>query len=121
MLRILKILFYFSAILFIGKPFLGFSLLDRNQEQEVTNLLVGKLFSKRKHDYIEEDLSESAALYQRLSRPPVEPILTFLGYLALLFSALVVKVRLTTAMLLGIQVRLPGRGDTYLHTMTFRI
>lgn len=121
MLRTLKIIFYFSAILFIGKPFLGFSLLDRNQNEVVTTLLLGKLFSKRKHDYIEDDLLESAAVQQMLSRPPIESILTFFGFLALLFSALVDKVRLTTAMLQGIQVRLPGRDDTYLHTMTFRI
>jgi hypothetical protein len=121
MLKTVKILFYLSALLFVSKPFLGFSLLDRSQKQEITCELLVKLFSKRKNDFIEPNLFESPAVLHQGFDPLFKPLLFILGTVITGFLSFLYGTGLTKAAIKRIQLRLPGSEDTYLYSMSFRI
>ena len=122
MLKTIKIIFYLSAILFIAKPFFGFSLLNRNAHEEETNcILLVKLFSKRKNDAIDENIQEYNAIQQRILRLSLESILTFLGFLSLFIFSFLSQIKLTASFIKQINFSLPGREHTYLHVRSFLI
>lgn len=116
MFKIVRILFFIAAILFVGKSFLGFNIFDRNrQHQEINVFLLQKLFSKRKQEYLEEDLIEVIAIQQQLSGPG-RVVLTFTGFLALLFALSKCFLKLSNTVLEQISCILRHKEDTYLNT-----
>lgn len=121
MLKSLRILFYISALLFVSKPFLGFSLIDRSQKEEITCELLVKLFSKRKNDYIESNLFESPATLNQASDPLTAPVDINPRLFSIGASYSLYRVILTKAALRRALFRLPGSEDTYLYSMAFRI
>lgn len=121
MLKSLKILFYISALLFVSKPFLGFSLIDRSQKEEITCELLVKLFSKRKSDYMESNLFESPASLQQVSDPLTAPVIIISALFSIGFIYFLYRMVPTKATLRRVLFRLPGGEDTYLYSMTFRI
>lgn len=119
MFKSLRFLFYISALLFVSKPLLGFSLMDRSQKQDITCELLVKLFSKRKSDYLEANLPESpAALVEVLSRSFVPLSNVKIDPLARLRFACA---KLVNAALRRIRFRIPVVEDVYFLSMSFRL
>lgn len=122
MLKTLKFIFFFAAILFVSKPILGYTLLNHYSPTEKSEtLLFAKLFSKRKDDLIGDDMSECLASQQRISLLSPTPVITLLGFLTLLFSTFRVKLNFQLADLKQSIYLLPGGECTYLRIMKFNI
>ncbi|ETZ24363.1 hypothetical protein [Pedobacter sp. V48] len=121
MLKFLRILFYISALLFVSKPFLGFSLIDRSQKEDITCELLVKLFSKRKSDYIESNLLDSPAALREISEPLSVPVIIKSVLLSIGLSYSFYRNAVTKAVLRRVLFQLPGSQDAYLYSMTFRI
>jgi hypothetical protein len=73
-LKLIKILFLIAGLMLSIKPLVGFGLIHHANENDaqVNTWLLQKLFSKRKQDYLEDDLSQVIAIQQRLSDGGVE-------------------------------------------------
>jgi H+/Cl- antiporter ClcA len=117
MFKIVKVFFFLAAFLLVGKTFLGFGLFNRTQShEEVNTYLLQKLFSKRKQEYLEEDLAEAIAIQQQLANPFTRLILTFSAFLAILSLFSKSFFRLTGTAIDQISCILSNKEDTYLHT-----
>ncbi|WP_142528624.1 hypothetical protein [Pedobacter westerhofensis] len=68
-LKLIKILFLIAGLMLSIKPLVGFGLIHNanTNDGEVNIWLLQKLFSKRKQDYLEDDLAQVIAIQQRLS------------------------------------------------------
>ena len=68
-IKLIKILFLIAGIMLSIKPILGFGLIHhaKANDAEVNTWLLQKLFSKRKQDYLEDDLAQVIAIQQKLS------------------------------------------------------
>lgn len=66
--KYLKILFLFAGMILSVKPIIGFGIVGHAKEDaQVNYLLLQKLFSKRKQDYLDDDLVQVIAVQQNLS------------------------------------------------------
>jgi len=85
-----KIFFYLAVLLFVAKPFVGYSIfyVDHHVTQP-GNLLV-KIFSQRKPEDLEDAKIVAADIHHKLSNPPV--LLSIMALLGLLFPALYKRV-----------------------------
>lgn len=81
--------FVIAAIIFIAKPFLGFSSYDLLRTEHETIILV-KAFTKRMPEYFAEAEAKKAAIHQSLTNPPVPSQLTLTLFLALLLPSLLI-------------------------------
>jgi hypothetical protein len=68
-IKLIKILFLIAGLMLSIKPIVGFGIIHHAHanDAEVNTWLLQKLFSKRKQDYLEDDLSQVIAIQQRLS------------------------------------------------------
>ena len=83
--KLIKILFLIAGLMLSIKPILGFSIIHHANENdtEVSSWLLQKLFSKRKHDYLEDDLSQVIAIQQKLRNIDLGLISKFCYHFAL--------------------------------------
>lgn len=88
-IRLIKILFLIAGLLLSIKPILGFSLINHanGNDTEVNTMLLQKLFSKRKQDYLEDDLAQVIAIQERLGDGALELIYRICFLIALGLSA----------------------------------
>ena len=74
-LKTAKWLFAIGVLLFVAKPFIGFSL-DLNSSMSEASILV-KSFTKRKHDYVDNSTQDAKTIQKRLADPVNQLFLLF--------------------------------------------
>jgi hypothetical protein len=74
-LKTAKWLFAIGVLLFVAKPFIGFSL-DLNSSMSEASILV-KSFTKRKHDYVDNSTQDAKTIQKRLANPVNQLFLLF--------------------------------------------
>lgn len=85
-LKIAKIIFCFTVFLLIAKPFWGFSVFNRLNPPEESNILI-KVFSKRKQEFSEGNESDITVIQKKLANPVTNLLLLFSHFLSILFPA----------------------------------
>ena len=80
-IKIVKLIFYITALLLTAKPFVGFSLFGHIKSPVETNIFV-KVFNKRKFDNSQSDYRY---IEKQLSEPVTNLFLRFSFLLAILF------------------------------------
>jgi hypothetical protein len=68
-LRVLKVLFYFAALLFVAKPFLGFSAFNLQAKPRISHTILVKSFTKRKPENLHDAYAKAEAVHRQLSNP----------------------------------------------------
>lgn len=120
-LKSAKIYFCFAVLLFVAKPFLGFSMFTRVHPPAAENIFV-KSFSKRKLEYRRDSSYNITAIQKRLA-DPVQPL--FLGIrilLGLILPAIfALGISLTNRVLLDLESRLTLPQPSYLLNRSFII
>lgn len=85
-----KIFFYLAVLLFVAKPFMGYSIVGNiHQVNQPYNILV-KIFSQRKPEDLEDAKITAASIQQKLTNPPL--LLTIMALLGLVFPAMYKRV-----------------------------
>jgi hypothetical protein len=72
-------------MLFLAKPFLGFSVYEQLQEKAQENTLLVKVFAKRKPEFMEEAITRSVIFQALLKEKADKFIFTFGALLLCLF------------------------------------
>ena len=104
-----KICFCFAVLLFVAKPFLGFSMFNSAKPPATENIFV-KAFTKRKQEYVEDSCFDISAIQYKLADPVNRFFLRFIYFLNILFPAIFGAARFLNQPQL---LRSPCR-DTYL-------
>ena len=113
-LKSAKIYFFFAVLLFVAKPFIGFSVLNRMHPLTTPSILV-KAFTKRKLEYVENSSFDIHTIQKKLADPVRQFILRFSFLLSIIFSAVfVIGVAITDLFLRRIQLNLSPQQHTYL-------
>ncbi|MGY0037573.1 hypothetical protein [Pedobacter sp. NJ-S-72] len=85
--KYLKILFLFAGMILSAKPILGFGIVQHAKAESGLNIeLLQKLFSKRKQDYLDEDLTQLVAVQQGLT----DSDLTFIWKICRFFIGMII-------------------------------
>jgi len=107
-----KIFFVISVLLFVAKPFLGFSMFSRMHPPPVQNIFV-KSFTKRKAEFQEDKLGIEA-IQKKLAEPLKVQLLLFALLLSILFPATFVLGNITRRFLNNISLSLSPTGPAWL-------
>jgi len=81
-----KIYCLFAVLLFVAKPFLGFSMFSSVNPPATENIFV-KAFTKRKQEYVEDSCFDLAAIQDKLAHPVKLFFVRFNHFLDILFPA----------------------------------
>jgi len=112
--RSAKIFFIVAVLLFIAKPFLGFSMFGKMHPPAEDNIFV-KVFSKRKVDLDEDNKFSLSAIQKNLAEPLQYFFLRFSFLLCVLFPAIFAAgANINNRFLRDIQLSLTRNGDAYL-------
>ncbi len=85
--KYLKILFLFAGMILSAKPLLGFGIVQHAKTEGGLNIeLLQKLFSKRKQDYLDDDLVQIIAIQQGLT----DSDLTFIWKICRFFAGMII-------------------------------
>jgi hypothetical protein len=95
--------FYLAVLMFVAKPFIGFSIANLEGASIEVHSLLAKSFSKRKPDDLGEAEAKVLNIHQQLIDPPLPLLLSITSLLGLLFP-LVFK-------------RLNGAGNSFLNNL----
>jgi hypothetical protein len=113
-LKSIKMYFFFAVLLFVAKPFLGFSMFSRANPPATENIFV-KAFTKRKQEYVEDSCFDIAAIQAKLADPVKQFFVRFTYFLSLLFPAVFSSnLFLTTGFINQIALQLTPSRHTYL-------
>jgi hypothetical protein len=81
--------FYLAVLMFVAKPFIGFSISGMNSAAIIeSHSLLAKSFTNRRPDDLEDSKAKSGAIHQQLTNPPLPLLLTITALLSLLFPLL---------------------------------
>jgi hypothetical protein len=81
--------FYLAALMFVAKPFIGFSITGIDSASIIeSHSLLAKSFTNRKPEDLEDSKAKSGAIHQQLTNPPLPLLLTITALLSLLFPLL---------------------------------
>jgi|SRR6185312_3094347 len=109
-----KIYFFFAVLLFVAKPFLGFSMFSRVSPPGVENIYV-KAFTKRKQEYVEGSNFDITAAQDKLADPLKQLVFRFCHFLNILFPTVFGSSHsLTDGFLERIAVKISPCRQTYL-------
>jgi hypothetical protein len=86
--KIFKVIFTFSAILFLAKPFLGFEAFSQVIKPRISHTVLVKSFTKRKPENLEEAYANAQKVHQRIANPPLMLLAGLILPLSLLLSFL---------------------------------
>jgi hypothetical protein len=112
--KIAKIYFCFAVLLFIAKPFLGFSMFTRVHPPAAENIFI-KAFNKRKLEYRAGGSYDIFAIQKKLAEPVKQLFLPFLFLLGILFPVVFAPgADITRGLLRRIQLSLSPTEHTYL-------
>jgi len=81
-----KIFFFFAVLLFVAKPFLGFSMFNSSMPRSAENIFI-KAFTKRKQEFSEDSDFNVVAVQKKLAEPIERFLLRFSFLLSILFPA----------------------------------
>jgi hypothetical protein len=113
-LKTAKIYLCFAVLLFVAKPFLGFSMFSRLHPPTIESIFV-KSFTKRKAEFSEDSNYNTSAIQKNLAEPALPFILRFSFLLSIIFPALFAfSANITNQFLSEIQLGLGPQRDTYL-------
>ena len=79
-----KLYFFFAVLVFVAKPFLGFSMFSRVNPPGTENIFV-KAFTKRKQEYVEDSNFDVNVIQDKLADPVRQLFLRFSHFLNILF------------------------------------
>jgi hypothetical protein len=104
-----KIFFFFAVLLFVAKPFLGFSIFNAAHHPAKASILV-KSFTKRKLEYSENGDFNMASIQKKLADPVNVLTLTFAFLLSIIFpdafrTGITISNRFLQNMLLSLSLR----------------
>lgn len=112
--KLVKIYFCFAVLLFVAKPFLGFSMFSRIHPPADQSIFI-KSFTKRKQEYAEDSSFDMDALQKKLADPVKEVFLRFSFLLSILFPVLSGACKnITDRFLNELQLSLSPREHSYL-------
>lgn len=116
--RHLKILFLFAGMILSVKPIIGFGVIGHAKEiAELNYNLLQHLFSKRKQDYLDDDLCHVMAIQQRLKDADLSFIWKLCGILFFgIITSILVFSKTTQRFLREIFLNLIPQRDIYLST-----
>lgn len=83
-LKLAKIYLCFAVLLFVAKPFLGFSMFSRVNPPATESIFI-KAFTKRKQEYVENSCFDIAAVQAKLAEPVSQLLFRFCYFLNILF------------------------------------
>ena len=81
-----KVFLVLAVLLFVAKPFIGFTVFNQKHKLAAENILV-KAFTKRKLEDTENNKSNISAILKNLRDPSIPFTLLFSYFLALIFPA----------------------------------
>jgi hypothetical protein len=109
-----KIFFFFAILLFVAKPFLGFSMFTSSTPPAAENIFI-KAFTKRKQEFLEDSDFNVIAVQKRLAEPVTKFFLRFSFLLNILFPATVkTSIHATSRFLNDLRLSLSPSEHTYL-------
>jgi len=109
-----KIFFCLAVMLFVAKPFLGFSMVSLLHPPVVETIFV-KAFTKRKLEHNEDSKFDMGAIQKKLAEPLTVQLLLFSFLLSIIFPvALASGINISNRFLNDIQLSLVPDGRTYL-------
>jgi len=109
-----KIFFCLAVLLFVAKPFLGFTMFSRAHPPAVDNIFV-KAFTKRKIEDPESSNFSASAIQKKLAEPVKDFVLRFSFLLCIIFPlAFAAGADITDLFLRRIKLSLYPRGPAYL-------
>jgi len=76
--------FAFAALLFIAKPFLGYSAFNNKTKPRISHSILVKSFTKRKPDDLQDARAKAQAIRQLISDPPLRLVSAIAILMALL-------------------------------------
>jgi len=79
-----KLYLFFAVLLFVAKPFLGFSMFSRVNPPATENIFI-KAFTKRKQEFVEDSNFDINAIQDKLADPVKQLFLRFCYFLNILF------------------------------------
>jgi len=85
-----KIFFYLAVLLFVAKPFMGFSIVGNMHHLNQTHNILVKIFSQRKPEDFDDAKITAAGIQQKLTNPPL--LLSIVALLGLVFPAVYKRV-----------------------------
>jgi hypothetical protein len=113
-LKTAKIYLCFAVLLFVAKPFLGFSMFSRLHPPAVENIFV-KSFTKRKVEFSENSNYNTSAIQKKLADPTLPFILRFSFLLSIILPALfALGAGINSRFLNQLQLSLYPQRHTYL-------
>jgi hypothetical protein len=116
-LKAIKTILVFAAMIFIAKPFLGFSGVEHLRPTKDNTLILVKAFAKRKPEYLEEAEVKKESVQKLINNPPANLMLAITALLSLLFPLVYQIQKSITGQFIG-QLSLNSLQDerTYLLT-----
>jgi hypothetical protein len=112
--KIAKIYFCLAVLLFIAKPFLGFSMFTRVHPPAAENIFI-KVFNKRKLEYRAGGSYDISAIQKKLADPVKQLFVPFIFLLGILFPLVFALANnITVGLLRRIQLNLSPTKHTYL-------
>jgi hypothetical protein len=115
-----KIIFYFTVLLLIAKPFWGFNVFNRLNPPPQSNILI-KIFSKRKQEFNEDSQFNISAVQRKLAQPVTNLFLLFSFFLCILFPFAKKEQGLSNSFFRQLRLNLLPERDTYLLTSSLLI
>jgi hypothetical protein len=116
-IKLIKILFLIAGLMLSIKPIVCFGIIHHanSNNAEVNTWLLQKLFSKRKQDYLEDDLAQVIAIQQRLNDGGVE-LISRVCYLLIswLFAPISFLHNFSKSYLTQLSLRILPKRDIYL-------
>lgn len=103
-------------MLFVVKPFIGFSMIAQLSQLKQTDSIIVKVFSKRKPEFLVEADDKKTAVAQQLNLPPAKLLLAFSALLAAFFPLIIGRYKITARYLHQLSLKVLPDEQTYLLT-----
>lgn len=110
--------FYLAALMFVAKPFIGFSIACIDSVSIIeSHSLLAKSFTNRKPEDLEDSKAKAGAIRLQLTNPPLPLLLTITALFSLLFPLLFKRnERVGYSFLNNLQTSLVPAAQPYLLT-----
>lgn len=115
--KYLKILFLLAGMILSVKPLIGFGIVGHAKEQAPMNyLLLQKLFSKRKQDYLDDDLVQVIAIQQNIADAELTFVWKLCNFIFGLVAPLLTYIEVSQQYMRELFLQLNPERELYLST-----
>lgn len=116
--KYLKILFLLAGMILSVKPIIGFGIIGHAKEEaaQLNYMLLQKLFSKRKQDYLDDDLVEIVAIQRRLSDADLDFVWQLCNFILGIIAPILVFAKATQRFLRELFLLRDPHREIYLST-----